>query len=68
MTSYSNPDRSEVICTSLMWHVYVYVIDSNRIEMDVKHIEMNCEDGKLQNHTTSVTNKRSRDKLFTSGE
>ena len=47
MTSYSLPDRSQIICTSLMWHFRVNILDGNRIEMDDKHIEMNCGYGKL---------------------
>ena len=47
MASYSLPDRSQIFRTSLMWHVCVNVLDGNRIEMRVKHIEMNSKDGKL---------------------
>ena len=38
------------------------------IEMSIEAIEMNCEDGKLQNDTMFVTIEISRDKLFTSGK
>ena len=48
-------------------HVQGTVFDSNCVEMGVKAIEMDYEDGKLQNIISLVSIGKSRDELFTSG-
>ena len=48
-------------------HFQGTVFDSNCVEMDVKAIDMDYEDGKLQNDISFVSIEKSRDGLFTSG-
>ena len=42
--------------------------DSNCVEMGVEAVEMDWEDGKLQNNIKLVSIEKSRDELLTSGK
>ena len=44
------------------------VFDSHCVEMGVEAVEMDWEDGKLQNNIKLVSIEKSRDELFTSGK
>ena len=49
-------------------HVQGNFFDSNYVEMGVKAVEMNWEDGKLQNNIKLLSIEKSHDELFTSGK
>ena len=48
-------------------HVQGTFFDSNYVEMGVEAVEMDWEDGKLQNNIRLVSIEKSCDELFTSG-
>ena len=56
------------MCMLFKLDVQGKVFDSNCVEMGVEAIEMDWEDGKLQNNIKLVSIKKSRDELFTSGK
>ena len=54
------------VCMLFKRHVQGTLFDSNCVEMGVEAVEMDWEDGKLQNDIRLVSTERSRDELFTS--
>ena len=55
-------------CTLFKHDVQGNFFDSNCVEIGVQAVEMDWEDGKLQNNIKLVSIEKSRDELFTSGK
>ena len=66
--SYSLPEKAIQVCMIFKLDVQGKVFDSNCVEMGVEAIELDWEDGKLQNNIKFVSIEKSRDELFTSGK
>ena len=56
------------VCMLFKLDVQGKVFDSNCVEMGVEALEINWEDGKLQNDIKLVSIEKSRDEFFTFGK
>ena len=56
------------VCMLFQLDVQGNVFDSNCVEMGVEAVEMDWEDGNLQNNIKLVSIEKSRDELLTSGK
>ena len=67
VTCYSLPEKAIQVCMLFKHDVQGNFFDTNCVEMVVKAVEMDWEDGKLYNDTKLMRIENSRDLLFTSG-
>ena len=66
--SYSLPEKAIQVCMLFKLDVQGKVFDSNCVEMGVETVEIDWDDGKLQNNIKLVSIEKSRDELFTFGK
>ena len=68
MTSYVLSEKAIELCMLFKHDVQGNFFDSICIEMGVEAVEMDLEDGKLQNNIKLISIEKSRHELLTSGK